>query len=368
MSDTLFVSTRKGLFTVARSGAGWRIGDDIAFLGDNVTLAMHDPRTGNDFAALDHGHFGVKLHRRKPGGAWEEIAVSSFPEKPEGLVDTDGWGKEVPWTVMRIWALAPGGADQPGLIWCGTVPGGLFKSENDGESWALVRSLWDDPLRNRWFGGGVDWPGIHSICVDPRHSATVRLGVSCGGVWRTEDAGETWTLTADGMRAEFMPEEQAGDPAIQDAHYLAQCRAAPERMWVQHHNGIFRSDDAGLNWTEITGVDPSTFGFAVAVHPDDGDTAWFVPGIKDEQRIPASGKLVVTRTRDGGKSFDRLTAGLPQSHAYDIVLRHALAIDTTGNRLAMGSSTGGLWVSENQGDAWAAVSNTLPPIHAVGFV
>jgi hypothetical protein len=366
MSERILVSTRKGLFSVERNGNGWAIGDDVGFLGDNVTLAMHDPRTGNDFAALDHGHFGVKIHRRKKGGDWQEIAAPAFPEKPEGLVDLEGWGKEVPWTVMRIWALEPGAADQPGLIWCGTIPGGLFKSENDGDSWELVESLWRDPRRNRWMGGGAEWPGIHSICIDPRDSATVRFGVSCGGVWRTRDTGKTWDLTADGMRAEFMPPDQAGDPGIQDAHFLAQCRAQPDRMWVQHHNGIFRSDDTE-NWTEITGVDPSTFGFAVAVHPDDGDTAWFVPGIKDEKRIPVDGALVVTRTRDGGKTFEKLSRGLPQKHAYDVVLRHALTIDETGNSLAFGSTTGGLWVTDNQGDNWTMLSHTLPPVYAVRF-
>jgi photosystem II stability/assembly factor-like uncharacterized protein len=137
-------------------------------------------------------------------------------------------------------------------------------------------------------------------------------------------------------------------------------------MWVQHHNGIFRSDDTE-NWTEITGVDPSTFGFAVAVHPDDGDTAWFVPGIKDEKRIPVDGALVVTRTRDGGKTFEKLSRGLPQKHAYDVVLRHALAIDGTGNSLAFGSTTGGLWVTDDQGDNWTMLSHTLPPVYAVRF-
>ena len=113
---------------------------------------------------------------------------------------------------------------------------------------------------------------------------------------------------------------------------------------------------------------PSTFGFAVVAHPRDPDTAWFVPGIKDEKRIPCEGRLVVTRTRDGGKSFEMLTNGLPQRHAYDLVYRHALAIDlTSGDRLAFGSTTGGLWITENQGDSWLCVTHTLPPIYAVHF-
>jgi hypothetical protein len=114
-------------------------------------------------------------------------------------------------------------------------------------------------------------------------------------------------------------------------------------------------------------VEPSAFGFAVAVHPDEPDTAWFVPGIKDEKRYPVDARLVVTRTRDGGRSFDVLTDGLPQRHAYDVVWRHALSIDETGDRLAFGSTTGGLWLTEDQGDHWQEISHTLPPVHAVRF-
>jgi hypothetical protein len=136
---------------------------------------------------------------------------------------------------------------------------------------------------------------------------------------------------------------------------------------VQHHNGVFRSDDGGRNWESIADIKPSVFGFGVAVHPKDGDTAWFVPAIKDERRVPVDGKVVVTRTRDGGKSFDVLTRGLPQESAYDLVFRHALAVDDGGDRLAMGSTTGGLWVSEDQGDHWRGLSVRLPPIHAVRF-
>jgi hypothetical protein len=136
---------------------------------------------------------------------------------------------------------------------------------------------------------------------------------------------------------------------------------------VQHHNGIFISSDEGKTFTEITGVEPSAFGFPVVVHPREPDTAWFVPEIKDEKRIPREGKLVVTRTRDGGKTFDALTKGLPQTHAYDVVYRHALVLDEGGERLAFGSTTGGLWVSEDQGDSWTCVTHTLPPVYAVRF-
>jgi hypothetical protein len=365
MSDTLLVSTRKGLFTVARKAGEWAIAA-TDFLGDNVTLTLTDPRDGRRYAALDHGHFGVKLHRSTANG-WEEVAVPVYPPKPEGYEEIDFWGRPLNWTTARIWALAAGGPDEPGVIWCGTLPGGLFRSADHGQSWEIVRALWEHPMRKKWNGGGADLPGIHSICVDPRNSKRVWVAVSTGGIWRTEDKGASWTLIGKGLRAEYLPPEQAYDPLMQDVHCLAQCPAAPDRMWVQHHNGIFVSSDEGNTFSEIKDVAPSVFGFPVVVHPREPDTAWFVPEIKDERRIPRDGSLAVTRTRDGGKSFAALRKGLPQNHAYDVVYRHALALSQDGERLAFGSTTGGLWVSENQGDAWSCVSHTLPPIYAVRF-
>lgn len=368
MSTRCHVATRKGLFTVERARSGWTI-TRSAFLGDNCTLAMHDARTGALFAALNHGHFGVKMHRSMDaGGSWTEIPSPKYPEKPADYVPkAPAEGRPVDWALKLVWALSPGGADEPGVIWCGTLPGGLFRSEDNGDSWSFMRSLWDEPLREEWFGGGADEPGIHSICVDPRDSRHVLIGVSCGGVWRTRDTGRTWHIGGKGMRAEFMPPERQYDPNIQDPHLLAQCRANPDVLWVQHHNGIFRSTDAAESWSEITDVKPSVFGFAVASHPKDPDTAWFVPATKDEKRYPVDGRVVVNRTRDGGRSFETLTRGLPQEHAYDLVFRHGLDVDETGERLVFGSTTGSLWVSEDLGDSWQIVSSNLPPIYAVSF-
>ena len=365
MTDTLLVSTRKGLFTVARTSKQWEIAK-ADFLGDNVTLTLTDPRDGRTYAALDHGHFGVKLHRSTQSG-WEEIATPAYPPKPEGLEENDMWGRPLAWSTARIWALQAGGADEPGVLWCGTLPGGLFRSSDHGASWQMVRSLWDHPKRKMWMGGGADLPGIHSILVDPRNSKRIAIAVSTGGIWFTEDSGASWTQRGEGMRADHVPPELTHDPIAQDVHCLVQCPASPNRMWVQHHNGIFISSDEGRTFGEIKDVNPSVFGFPVVVHPREPDTAWFVPEIKDEKRIPVGGKLVVTRTRDGAKSFEVLSKGLPQSHAYDVVYRHALALDETGDRLAFGSTTGGLWVSEDQGDSWTGVTHTLPPVYAVRF-
>lgn len=365
MSDTLLVSTRKGLFVLDRGAGVWQV-RDVHFLGDKVALALADPRDGRWYAALDLGHFGAKLHcSTDRGRSWTEIAVPAYG--PDDTVSTGDGKPPKPATLELIWSLEAGGADQPGRLWAGTLPGGLFRSDDHGASWTLVRSLWDRPERSEWFGGGYDSPGIHSICVDPRDSRCLRLAVSCAGVWRSDDDGESWLLTADGMFAAYMPDERSRDPRIQDPHRMVQCRDAPDTLWVQHHNAVFRSDDGGANWNEVPAVMPSVFGFAVGVHPQDPRTAWFVPAIKDEKRVPVDGRLVVARTRDGGESFDVLADGLPTDVAYDLIYRHGFAVDASGTRVAMGSTTGGVWTSEDQGDHWQALPARLPPIHALTY-
>jgi hypothetical protein len=364
VADRLLVSTKKGLFVFARGPSGWRV-ERVAFLGENVTLA-HAGAGGGWYAALNLGHFGVKLKFSPDAGAtWEDRAAPAYPE---GETFATGDGKPpAPATLKLIWALESGDANQPGRLWAGTLPGGLFRSDDGGASWQLVRGLWDRPERAKWFGGGADFPGIHSICRDPRNARTLRIAVSCGGVWLTEDDGATWANIGDGMFAEYMPPELKFEKSVQDPHLMTQCRSAPDCLWVQHHNGVFRSTDGARTFEAVPNATPSVFGFGVAVHPDDPKTAWFVPAVKDERRVPIDGKLVVSRTRDGGQTFEVLRDGLPQENCYDLVYRHALAIDDTGNRLAIGSTTGGVWTTDDQGDHWREAPARLPPIHAVTF-
>ncbi|MEM7446174.1 MAG: exo-alpha-sialidase [Pseudomonadota bacterium] len=353
----LHVATRKGLFVV-RPGSNQPVGQP-SFLGDPVTAVLHDRRDGTLYAALNLGHFGRKLHRSTDGGAsWAELPAPAF-DKVEGKEDGP--------SVSLVWTLEAGGDEQPGRLWAGTIPGALFRSDDHGESWQLVRSLWDLPQRKNWFGGGYDDPGIHSILVDPRDSRRVECGVSCGGVTISEDDGASWRQTGHGFVADYVPPEQASEPSTQDPHRVQACSANPNVQWCQHHSSVYRSTDGGDNWTELTEAKPSRFGFAVAAHPHDPETAWFVPGIKDERRVPVDGKLVVSRTRDGGKSFEILSNGLPTEPSFDLIYRHALDIDDTGECLAMGSTTGNLWISENGGDEWRLVSNFLPPVYQVSF-
>jgi photosystem II stability/assembly factor-like uncharacterized protein len=348
----LYVGTRKGLFVVTERGVG-----KPHFLGDPVSMVLPD-RDGTLYTALNLGHFGVKLHRSENGGkSWQEVAAPEYPPQPKDSQD------KTPWKLVQLWSLESDGQ----RLWAGTIPGGLFTSEDRGKSWQLVQSLWNRLERLEWGGGGYDYAGIDSIAIDPKDPRRVTVAVSTGGAWQTRDGGRSWAICAQGMYAEYMPPERKFEQNAQDVHRLVLCPAQPDVMWAQHHNGVFRTTDGAKTWHEVATIKPSKFGFAVAVHPRDPDLAWFVPAVKDERRVPVDAKLVVARTRDGGKSFQVLRKGLPQKHAYDLVYRHCLDVDRTGKRLAFGSTTGNLWLSANQGDSWRCLSTHLPPIHCVRF-
>lgn len=361
---TLLVASRKGLFVWKGTDGHW---DMVAhhFAGDPVTQVLADPRNGDWYAALRLGHFGAKLHRSTDQGAsWTLVTTPAFPAKP-----TSGPFAEdpTPWNVEQVWSLAAGGANEPGTLWAGCMPAGLFKSEDYGQSWQLIRSLWEDPRRLQWMGGGNDYPGMHSVLVDPRNPRHIRVAISCGGAWQSLDAGASWELMADGMVADYMPAELAEDQNTQDPHRMVQCQSNPEVLWVQHHGGLYRSGNGGKRWDRIAAPDPSGFGFAVACDPQDPKRAWFVPADSDTYRYPKNGKMVVTRTDDGGASFVALDKGLPDKAAYHLVYRHGLVLAPDRKTLAMASTTGGLWIGTEAGAQWHCVSQDLPPVAALGW-
>jgi len=362
MSDRAWVATRKGLFELRRSAEGWRIGA-VSFLGEPVTAVLPaDPEAPARpmIAALNLGHFGVKCHASADRGkTWDEVSAPAYPLQPPDD------GEDVEWKLQQIWTLAGNGDD----VWAGTLPGGLFRSRDAGQSWQLNDALWNDARRREWMGGGYDAPGLHSIVIDPRgddrSQQRMLVGVSTGGAWASDDDGASWTLVGKGLRAEYLPPERAYDEIAQDVHRLAACASQPDTVWCQHHNGMFRSTDSGRSWRELTDVPVSAFGFAVAADPTDPLRAWFAPAVADLRRVPVDAAFAVLRTDDGGQTFEVLRDGLPQSHCYDLVYRHCLDVGADGRTLMMGSTTGSLWASGDGGDHWQTISTSLPPIAAV---
>ncbi len=362
--NLLILGTRKGLILLHRQQGEWRV-RQTAFAGVPVSYAMRDHRTGVLWVCADHGHWGQKLYRSQDGG--ETFAEVSAPKFPEGSViyDVFSGGAEKPASLSYLWIIAPGGDDRPERLYIGTEPGGLFRSDDGGESFHLVESLWQHPSRKEnWFGGGRDQAGVCAIVVDPRDSNHLYVGVSVGGVYESVDDGRSWVGRNQGLRADYLPDpfsEYGHDP-----HFMVASPSNPDILWQQNHCGVFRSTNGGKTWQDISQPNgPVKFGFPIAVDAHDPDTAWVVPGISDEMRMPVNQALFVGRTEDGGQTWQELRKGLPQENAYDVVFRHALDIDE--EQLAFGSTTGNLYYSSNRGDDWSCISHNLPPIYSVRF-
>lgn len=358
MKQTILLGTRKGLIAYRFSNGHWAQ-ENFSFEGISVSIAYADERNDTWWACLDHGHWGVKLHRSHDRGkSWEEVAAPSYPEGEE---IKDGLKA----TTKYIWAMNHGGPEYPHRLWLGTDPGGLFQSEDGGKSFQLNTSLWSHPTRKTgWFGGGRDNPGIHSIVVDPRDPNHIYIGISCAGVFESVDGGVTWLIRNKGLKAEFLPnpDQETGH----DPHLLIASPSQPDILWQQNHCGIYRSTDGGKDWYEISEKGgPANFGFAIAVADDKPDQAWVAPATSDENRIAINGALCICRTDDGGKTWIQQRNGLPQSGCYDIVYRHALA--ASGDAVVFGTTTGNLFFSNDRGDTWQVISNYLPMIHSVQF-
>ena len=231
MSDGLLVATRKGLFVLRLREGAWTV-TTHSFPGVPVINVLHDPRDDAWYAALGHGHFGAKLHRsdRRGQPRGTEVGVPVYPPRPDDEPPTicpEG-GQEIPWRLKMMWTLAVDPA-APGALWCGTLPGGLFHSADRGATWTLNRPLWDRPERRKWFGGGYDEPGIHSIHTRADTPGRVVVSISCGGVWFSDDHGQTWDCRTRGMRADYVPPDQAEHGEIQDPHRVVAAPRMPKR-------------------------------------------------------------------------------------------------------------------------------------------
>jgi hypothetical protein len=363
--NTLLVSSRKGLFVLRGAGSDWRITAQH-FAGEPVTQTLVDSHSGAWYAALRLGHFGVKLHRSNDQGTtWAECKTPAFPAKPTQGVWADD---PTPWSVEMIWSMAVSALPQGPRLWAGCMPAGIFYSDDGAQSWQLCESFWLDERRKFWMGGGNDYPGMHTLIVDPRDPRHITAAISCGGVWTTHDAGVRWQLIGNGLHAAYVPPELASEPNGQDPHRISVCHAQPDVMWLQLHEGIYKSSDYGRNFERLpTPADVGDFGFTVLADPRNPQRAWWVSAQADSRRYAPGARMCVLRTDDGGRSYSVFRQGLPQEHAYDLVYRHGLDIAPDGKTLAMASTTGNLWTSADAGESWHSVSTHLPPVAAIAF-
>lgn len=392
-SDQIILGTRKGTLILDRLAGGWKA-RPISHAGVSVCYAARDPRDGTLYASLDHGHWGPKLSRSTDGGqSWEDAPSVAYPKgarfvaqyMPLPTDDPDEVAKRPKYkdaTLLKLWVLAFGGADEPGVMHAGTIPGGLFTTRDHGETWALNRPLWNHHSRggdlfageatsdNTWGGtpAAVDYgefaPGIHSVVVDPRDSKHLYVGVSSAGVLESTDGGESWQGRNKGMLMDYLPNPEA--EWGHDPHFVTCCPGDPDHLWQQNHCGVFYSADGARTWRKVSDPEVAVhFGFPVATSDTEGQTAWVVPARADSERMAVGAGLFVARTEDGGASWETLREGLPQGDAYDIVYRHAL--DASGDRVCFGSTTGNVYLSEDRGESWRAVGQNFPPVYSVRF-
>ncbi|MEM8526747.1 MAG: glycosyl hydrolase [Bacteroidota bacterium] len=360
MSYKLLVATSKGLVVWKYEKTEWFV-DKIHFRGLPVSLTYIDSRNQTWWASITHRHWGQKLHFSKDEGAsWQAVRPPQYPKDAQ-LPS----GKRA--TLRKIWIIEQGGADRPNELWLGTEPGGLFQSKDFGQTFQLIEGLWNHPSRadeNQWFGAGKDDPFIHSIVVNPENSNHVYVAVSCAGVFETTNGGETWQPRNEGLVAAYLP-----NPNVEvghDPHRMLMCHSNPKVLWQQNHCGIFRSTDGGQFWKQLSDKNQMPhYGFALAIDEKDSEKAWVIPAVSDEERVAFDLALCVCETNDGGKTWTALRDGLPQNHCFDIVFRHAFA--KNNQLMAFGSTTGNLYLSEDEGNNWKCLSNNLARVESVVF-
>ncbi len=389
----LLVGTKKGAFTYTSDERRqkWEISEPIlpgwTFHHLSADLRDTQPRF---YAAANHWAWGRSVAKSTDlGKTWDYRSQGlAFPpdmKSPSTRVPGE-WQNTPPGTIGNIWSVAPGHPSEPGVVFAGTQPAGLFRSEDWGHSWRPVEAINRHPYRQYWSGTGGGDSCIHSIQVDPRDPKRIYLCVGAGGSYQSNDNGESWELfshnaipthpQAKKLMSEIAAQAPAAlppdkDPAgLDELHRMRLDPKNPNRIWGQAHWGVFRSDDSGATWEDVTEGLPSFHGFPIAVTHHQPDAAYVVPldyG-RDNFRV-CPGQFAVYRTRDGGASWQALTDGLPGPNDYQSVYREGL--DTDGldpEGVYVGTSNGQVYASADGGDQWQRLPGTLPPVLSVTCV
>lgn len=350
---TLLVGTKKGLFRLVGdpSRTGWSM-DGPHMAGYEVLHTCVHPRDpAVIYAAANHPVWGPHVYvSRDSGDAWD--ALPAVPQHEEGRFGT---------RLKSVWHLnhSPDGS----RIYAGIDPVGLFFSDDEGHSWSPLDGLNEHPTRKTWEPSRGIF-AAHSIQVDPSTPERLWVAVSAGGVYRSEDAGVSWTPANEGVRAENLPNRYP--ETGHNVHRIVMHPSRPDRLYRQCYNGTYRSDDGARTWTEITDGLPSDFGYAIVTDPNDPDVVYQIPESSSHLRTPVDGKLRVFATRDAGETWSSVSAGLPAEHVYVTVLREAMDVDglePTG--VYFGTSGGQLFASADAGRDWRQIAGFLPRILSV---
>ena len=358
-SAILLVATRKGLL-IARSNDDrrtWSVDAGLHFANLEVYSVAADTRRDPPriLAGVGTGHWGPLLsYSDDLGKSWTEPSTPpiGFPQGSDAAV-------------VRVWQIQPATEQEPGVIYAGVEPHALFRSEDGGESFALVEGLWQHPHRPSWQPGGGG-ACLHTVLVHPSDPNDVIVVMSAAGVYRTRDGGATWNPANRGIQAAYNPEDQRFPEYGQCVHKVAFHRDHPDRLYAQNHFGVYRSDDRGDSWTAIENGLPSNFGFAMVVHPHRPDTIYNFPLQADTERFPPDTRCRVYRSENAGGEWLPLTTGLPGDPYYGAVLRDAMVADTADPAgVYFGTRLGEVYASRDHGDTWSLVAEHLPDVLSV---
>lgn len=348
----LLVGTKKGLFVLEGEPDETFEVTARAFPGEPVEYALRDEATGRVLAAVTSPFYGPKVwYADDPAGEWQQAAGVALPEGGAAALE-------------RIWVIAAG---DDGALYAGGDPGVLFESRDGGASWALNQGLWEHPSRRFWQAGGGGLC-LHSIATCPGDPDRVAVGISAAGVWLSDDGGDTWRSGNEGLVANYLPDDAPPDEQIAlCVHRMHRAPTRPERLFIQFHGGVYRSDDGGESWTDIAAGLPSDFGFPLAIDPADPDSAYVIPLTADTDRVTTDSRVRVYETRDAGASWRPRGQGLPQEHAYLTILREAFDWVGEGETLGLyfGATSGDVFGSGDAGESWSTAASRLPPVMSV---
>ncbi len=348
----LLVGTKKGLFGLEGGAAEPFAITERWFAGEPVEYAVRDERTGRTFACVTSPFYGPKLfYSDDLSGEWRQAEGVELPEGGDAKLE-------------RLWTVVPG--EEDGLLYAGGAPGVLFESRDGGESWQLNDAFWNQPTRPEW-SPGAGGMCMHSIATWPGDPSRIALAISAVGVWLSDDGGRTWRHGNKGLRPRYLPEEAQEDTITLCVHDMHRAPLHPERLFIQFHGGVYRSDDAGESWVSIADGLPSDFGFPMVIDPEDPDSAYVIPLVADLDRVTPEGRVRVYETRDAGSTWIEHRDGLPQEDAYLTILRQAFCHEGSGESMGLyfGATSGDVFGSRDAGKTWFTAATKLPPVHSV---
>jgi photosystem II stability/assembly factor-like uncharacterized protein len=363
-SVRVLVGTKKGAFILTSDGKrrNWAV-TGPHFAGWEIYHLKGSPADPNRlYASQTSGWFGQVMQRSNDGGATWEPVDNKFVY--EGTAGTHQWydGTPHPWEFKRVWHVEPSLRD-PDTVYAGVEDAAMFRTTDGGKSWHELAGLRNHGSGSQW-QPGAGGLGLHTILLDPTNPQRMFIAISAAGAFRSDDGGVSWTPINRGLKSQYIPDPDA--QVGHCVHRIAMHPSRPDTLYMQKHWDVMRTDDAGGQWTEVSGNLPTDFGFPIDVHAHEPETIYVVPITSDSHHFPPDGKLRVYRSRTGGHEWEPLTAGLPQQDCYVNVLRDAMAVDRLDScGIYFGTTGGQVYASADSGDTWAPIVRDLPAVLSV---